>query len=302
MNFVAIDFETANEQRSSPCSIGLAVVKNGQIQESFAKLIRPAECRFNSRNVDIHGIRPEDVESEPEFPQIWEEVRSYIEEGTLVAHSANFDISVLTSTLMYYQLAKPSFRYLCTVKVAKAVWPSIGSYTLSSVAGMLKYPFRHHDAREDASACAVIATRACFETQSKSLVELTERIGINFCDTATIKTPQKRARRPRERKATEFIPSSLDFDPVHPFFGRIIAFTGPLVSLDRDEAMQYVADVGGQPANSVTKKTDFLVVGGRYFDVFSHKTGKLKRATELIAKGSPLDIIGEDDFLKMLDE
>ena len=66
--------------------------------------------------------------------------------------------------------------------------------------------------------------------------------------------------------------------------------------------MQYVADVGGQPADSVTKKTDFFVVGGHYFDVFSRKTGKLKRATELVAKGSRIDIIGEDDFLKMLDE
>ena len=130
MNFVAIDFETANEQRSSPCSIGLAIVKNGQIQESYARLIRPAECRFNPRNVAIHGIHPKDVENEPEFPQIWEEVLSYIEEGTLVAHSAKFDMSVLSNTLMYYQLPEPSFRYLCTVKVAKAVWPSIGSYTL----------------------------------------------------------------------------------------------------------------------------------------------------------------------------
>ena len=57
-----------------------------------------------------------------------------------------------------------------------------------------------------------------------------------------------------------------------------------------------------QPADSVTKKTDFLVVGGRYFDVFSHHTTKLQKATEMIAKGSTLDIIGEDDFLKMLAE
>lgn len=66
--------------------------------------------------------------------------------------------------------------------------------------------------------------------------------------------------------------------------------------------MQHVADVGGQPADSVTRKTDFLVVGGRYFDVFSHKTTKLEKATEMVAKGSAIDIIGEDDFLKMLAE
>ena len=31
MNFIAIDFETANEKRNSPCSIGIIVVKNGNI-------------------------------------------------------------------------------------------------------------------------------------------------------------------------------------------------------------------------------------------------------------------------------
>lgn len=303
MNFVAIDFETANEQRTSPCSVGLAVVKNGHILESFARLIRPAEFRFNPRNVAIHGIRPEDVENEPEFPKIWEDVRPYIEEGTLVAHSAVFDISVLMSTLMYYQLPEPAFRYLCTVKVAKAVWPAIGSYTLTSVARMLEIPVNHHDARDDASTCAEIATRACVETQSKSIVELTERLGINFGNPDnTNGTNRIRVRWHNERKATDFLPSSVDLDPTHPFFGRIIAFTGPLVSMKRSEAMQYVADVGGQPADSVTKKTDFLVVGGCYFDIFSHKTGKLQKATEMVAKESPIDIIGEDDFLKMLAE
>ncbi len=303
MDFVAIDFETANEKRSSPCAVGLAVVKNGIIANRFAWLIRPPEFRFSRRNVAIHGITPEDVKNEPEFPEVWQAIRPYIEKRTLVAHSAVFDVSVLKSTLEYYQIPIPAFRYLCTVQVAKVVWPSIGCYTLTSVAGMLKIPVNHHDARDDASTCAEIAARACIETQSKSIVELTERLGINFCNPDNaIGTNRTRARWHNERKATDFLPSSVDLDPTHPFFGRIIAFTGPLVSMERSEAMQYVADIGGKPADSVTKKTDFLVVGGRYFDVFSHKTGKLRKATEMVAKGSPIDIIGEDDFLNMLAE
>lgn len=78
-------------------------------------------------------------------------------------------------------------------------------------------------------------------------------------------------------------------------------FTGPLVSMDRNEAMQRLADVAGTPGNSVTKKTHYLVVGGCYFDVFSHKTAKVQRALSLIAEGSDLEVIGEDDLLKMLE-
>jgi DNA polymerase III subunit epsilon len=306
MNFVAIDFETANERRTSPCAVGLAVVKNGIVSERFAKLIRPAEFRFSPRNVAIHGIRPHDVEQEPEFPDVWQAIQPYIDGGTVLAHSASFDVSVLAATLEYYHIPEPEFRYLCTVQVAKAVWPTIGSYTLISIATMLGIAVDHHHASDDASACAEIATRACARTGCKSIDELADCLGIAFGDSRhkcrSDRNGQTRGHWHHERKATEFVPQSVDFDPAHPLFGRFVAFTGPLVSMPRSEAMQCVADVGGQPADSVTKKTDFLVVGGRYFDVFSHKTTKLKKATEMIANGSPLDIIGEDDFLNMLAE
>jgi DNA polymerase-3 subunit epsilon len=293
MDFVAIDFETANEQRTSPCAVGLAVVKNGAISERFARLIRPAEFRFNPRNVAIHGIRPEDVEREPEFPEIWQAIQPYIEGGTVLAHSASFDVSVLTGTLNYYRIPEPEFRYLCTVRVARAVWPGIGSYTLRSVATMLGIQFDHHDAVEDAFACAEIARCACKQTNSTSIEQLAERLRITFGRGAVWH---------KARKATEFSPSTGDLDPTHPLFGRVVAFTGPLTSMERSDAMQYVADVGGQPAHSVTKKTDVLVVGGRYFDVYSHKTTKLQKAAEMVAKGIAIEIVGEDDFLKLLAE
>ncbi|MTL83710.1 DNA polymerase III subunit epsilon, partial [Turicibacter sanguinis] len=43
MNFIAIDFETANEKRDSACSIGLTVVKNNQIIEQKYYLIKQNE-------------------------------------------------------------------------------------------------------------------------------------------------------------------------------------------------------------------------------------------------------------------
>ena len=74
----------------------------------------------------------------------------YIEGGTVLAHSAAFDVGVLTSTLRFYGIPQPEFRYLCTVQVAKAVWPTIGSYTLTSVANLLGIPLDHHNAAADA--------------------------------------------------------------------------------------------------------------------------------------------------------
>ena len=49
-DFAAIDFETANGQRSSICSVGLVVVRDGEITIRHYRLVRPyqigrASCR-----------------------------------------------------------------------------------------------------------------------------------------------------------------------------------------------------------------------------------------------------------------
>ena len=57
MNFVAIDFETANEKRASACSLGLVVVKNSQIVDKRYYLIKPKELRFAPMNSRPTGNR-----------------------------------------------------------------------------------------------------------------------------------------------------------------------------------------------------------------------------------------------------
>ena len=40
-DFVAIDFETANNEPSSVCSVGIVIVKDRQVVDSFYSLIQP---------------------------------------------------------------------------------------------------------------------------------------------------------------------------------------------------------------------------------------------------------------------
>ena len=40
-DFAAIDFETANFERCSVCSVGVVVVRGGEIVDSFYSLIQP---------------------------------------------------------------------------------------------------------------------------------------------------------------------------------------------------------------------------------------------------------------------
>jgi DNA polymerase III epsilon subunit-like protein len=93
MNYIAIDFETANEKRNSPCSIGIVVVKNGHVVEKIHHMIRPKEMKFMPISIGIHGIRPAMVENEPEFDKVWEKIRHHFNGNLVIAHNASFDIS-----------------------------------------------------------------------------------------------------------------------------------------------------------------------------------------------------------------
>ncbi|MBY0298186.1 MAG: 3'-5' exonuclease [Methylobacterium sp.] len=169
---LAIDFETANERRDSPCAVGLAWIEDGRVVRRAARLIRPAELRFSPFNIAVHGIRPRDVADAPHFPEAMAEFLPDLPGALVLAHNASFDVGVLAATLQAYGLPVPAFTSLCTVQLARRQWPGQGRYRLSAVAERLGIAFRHHDAGEDAFACAEIALAALRETGAPDLATL----------------------------------------------------------------------------------------------------------------------------------
>lgn len=75
-NFAAIDFETANDTRSSVSSV--VVVRNGIILEKFYSLINPFLNYYEDWATDLHGLTPEDTDSAPIFPDVWEKIEPLI--------------------------------------------------------------------------------------------------------------------------------------------------------------------------------------------------------------------------------
>ena len=55
-NFAAIDFETANGQRSSVCSVGIVIVRNGEIKEKFYSLVKPEPNYYSRICQRVHGL------------------------------------------------------------------------------------------------------------------------------------------------------------------------------------------------------------------------------------------------------
>ena len=179
MKFTAIDFETANADRGSVCAVGLAMVENGQVVGRLHQLIRPNPCYFDPFNVSIHGISPSDVADAPTFAQFWPSLWPQVS-GPLVAHNAAFDMGVIRCALDQVGRPYPTTDYFCTKVIAKLAWPKHPTYALNHIARTLGISFRHHDAAEDAHACALVAIAACQHLNATSLYELQNACGLRI--------------------------------------------------------------------------------------------------------------------------
>ncbi|MFA6003187.1 MAG: 3'-5' exonuclease [Elusimicrobiota bacterium] len=152
--FASIDFETADREADSACSVGIVRVENGKIAQRFHCLIRPP--RPNFLFTYIHGITWGQVCLEPSFREQWPRMQAAIGEARfLAAHNASFDRKVMSACCSAAGITPPEHPYECTVRLARKTW-SIYPTQLPMVCAQLSIPLKHHEALSDAEACARI--------------------------------------------------------------------------------------------------------------------------------------------------
>lgn len=157
-DFAAIDFETANYERSSVCSVGIVVVRGGRIADMFYSLINPEPDYYNYQCSQIHGLTREDTEEAPTFPEVWKQIEPKIEGLPLVAHNSPFDEGCLKAVFRVYQMDYPGYEFLDTLCASRRVLPHLPDHRLHTVAAACGYELtNHHHALADAEACAWIA-------------------------------------------------------------------------------------------------------------------------------------------------
>ena len=189
LDFVAIDFETADKTRNSACSLAAVTVENGVITKQAYSLIKPPYMHFDDECIEIHGIHPQDVMNKPTFDQLWPNIYDkHLRDKIIVAHNAAFDVEVLRETLTHYNLDWPEFRYACTVKISRKVWPNLYNHKLNTVGKFLGITVQHHQALDDARTCAQIAMEAAKLKHSTSMDALMTAVGVPMETFITDKT------------------------------------------------------------------------------------------------------------------
>ncbi len=157
-SFAAIDFETANEHRTSVCSVGVVIVREGVITDYFYSLIRPEPEYYRYVNIMVHGINYDDTVNAPIFSQVWCQIEPMIEGLPLIAHNKGFDESCLKACFRMHQMDYPDYEFYCTLKKARAQLKGLPNYKLSTVSNRCGFILEnHHHALADAEACAHIA-------------------------------------------------------------------------------------------------------------------------------------------------
>lgn len=278
-DFVAIDFETATDL--NPCQIGMAIVKDGVIVKTISRLIRPLYNLFNSLTISIHHITPVMTERQPEFPEVWKDIKEYFDGSVIVAHNARFDMSVLKYALDTYCLPYPKINgYICTCDLnnREGLELACARYGIC-----LEH---HHDGEDDAINCAKLYLAYVNEENKMADKDLPHEL----FQKNTFVSFNPFAFEGHDALRGDVLQKDLaGADPNNPFYDRKLVITG-IFNIDRPELAKILKSMGADIDTNVGCRTNYLLIGEE------PGPSKLKKFDELIAAGKDVRKIYQEDL------
>jgi len=295
MDFVALDFETANNNRASACSLGMVKVTGGQVVDSYATLIKPAESHNweNFWNFNVHGIPFDAYQTAPALPDVWQEIQSFIGTAKVFAHNAPFDKSVLNRTLESWGLGESDFKFHCSMSMAQSVLQSKADVSLPALAAKFGIEgLKHHDALSDAETCAeIVLALATLDPgfQIDSLSAPVKRVRVQ------VKLEGDKSFKERAEKFLE--------NPDNGIVGKVFTLTGTISIGKRSEIMGIIEGLGGGIAKKTSRKTNVLVQGVENPNSFApghEHSASYEMAEAFRAEGLEIETIFEDQFVELI--
>jgi len=188
-SFCVLDVETTglSPQYNNIIELGIVRVKNLKIVEKYHSLINPGRDIPNFIT-GFTGISNDDVYNAPFFEDIAEEVIEFIGSDVVAGHNLSFDNSFLRRELKYSGREELKNPNLCTLRIAKRIFPLLKSKSLGSVSSFLKIKNSNsHRALGDAETTAKILIKMAKHVKKNLGFEILSEL-INFQYTATSRT------------------------------------------------------------------------------------------------------------------
>jgi DNA polymerase III subunit epsilon len=132
-NFTYVDVETTGTsfRGDRVIEIGMIRVEDGKVVKKLESLINPQQ-HITQNIFNLTGISAKELENAPTFRELHKEIKEMLDDSIFVAHSAAFDYGFIKNE---FKLLEQTFtsRYLCTVKLSRALFPEFSSHNLDSL-------------------------------------------------------------------------------------------------------------------------------------------------------------------------
>lgn len=297
--FMAFDFETANSRRSSACAFGCAIVRGFDDIETHCFRIRPPELKVGHFQYMAHGLTSRELSDCEEWPAVWDKVGPWFSEMPAIAHNLTFDLAVLKVTNAHYGIVTPDIKTHCTLKFLRKACPECTNHQLSTLAEFFGISLAHHQADQDAAACAMIMLKIMKSSECPNLSSMMKR---SWRKSAVV-----------QEACESIVGSPFSLGPiaidVHKddviaytspapgivFSGKAFSFTGDFF-FERQDAITATECSGGIIHERPKATTDYLVVGRNGSDAWLQGDAggsKVQHALKLRGSGKPIAVVSE---------
>lgn len=291
-NLVVVDLETTglDRQWDEIIEVGAIKVIDGKIVDTFSTLVKPS-IPIDSFITELTGITNEMLADAPSIGSVMPSLLDFVGDNVILGHNVTFDLSFLRNNSN--QEFEPDF--IDTLRLCRKLYKDMQHHTLTDM--VERFGFKREHAHRSIDDCD--ATLKLFYICRGEAIK-------QYGDLESFK---KSFKQKNSGKSSGWIdissmladPDLIDEDCL--FYDRECVFTGTLEKMKRADAMQLVVNIGGRVANSVTKKTNFLILGNNDYckSIKDGKSSKHKKAEQLKLKGQDIEVISEQTFYDILD-
>ncbi|MFP1703606.1 exonuclease domain-containing protein [Gardnerella vaginalis] len=264
--------------------IGILRVRNNEIVDRYDQLIKP-NFDIDDFITALTGITNDMLEDMPSISSVKNDVLSFISEDIILGHNTSFDMRFLNEGFK----EQLSNQYMDTMQFARKLYPELKHHRLSDLTDYLGLHNNEHRALADC-----IATKELYDAVKSRMVEKNLAIEDLWI------TGESHGGKGIDIKAIK--PDEVVVDKDGFFYNRHVVFTGKLEKMLRKDAQQIVVNLGGVLDNSVTKQTNYLILGDNDYNAIlkGDKSSKHKKAEKLKIEGQDIEIIDEHTFYDLL--
>lgn len=280
-DYCVLDLETTglSANYDDIIEIGILKIRGDVITDKYQSLVNPG-YEIPGYITELTGITNEMLADQPSIENLIDDIIKFIGDDVIIGHNTTFDLNFIKK-----YVEDISNDYMDTMQLSRKVYPELSHHRLKDMVEYLSLSNNEHRSLIDC-----ISTKELYDAIKNKL----EKDGLKFDDLFVKKHYFINV---DDIKA---ITDHVDEDNF--FYQKHCVFTGTLEKMVRKDAMQLVVNVGGILDKSVTKETNYLILGNNDYcsSIKDGKSSKQKKAEKLKLSGQDIEIIDEDTFYNLL--